>query len=136
MVASDVDVPTPSETAASSDESIMEPGAVPYPTALPEGCPNFICGTAQVRHEDRMEKHGYKRYRLQCTWHTGCSKFRNNGPGQHKNLGQWESLAYLACWNNLGAGIPKDLHGKKETLNKITFGDMRSWLDAEGLPHT
>ena len=96
----------------------------PLPTHL-EGC--------RLRYDDRMETLGYRRLIVFCSKHSKCTSSRNISERHSRTLGQYEPLAYLAVWAQLGAGVlNKEEHHEPALYREISIERQRQWLQDNG----
>lgn len=69
-------------------------------------------------------KKSYKRFILRCTHHVTCERKRMVGKtGKH---GRIEPLAFLAAWNELGAGVSSEVHRKRNF--KVPAEKVDEWV--------
>ena len=121
-----------SSATESSAGSILEPAVS---TVKPLGAPEDI-GGMPLCYEDRSSTHGYIRYILGCPYHWKCTARRSVSARMCKNLGQWEPVAFLACWQAKGAWVDAATHKDRPCKNSVTVNEMRDWLQAHGFPHS
>jgi len=107
-----------SSDSRSESDGVMEADAAPPPAA----------GWAELcRREARAE---YSRYILTCRHHVSCGHKWNDGVAQRMHYGEWEPIAYLMAWHELGAGMDRETHKSRAT--QPTALQVREWLDRNG----
>jgi len=107
-----------SSDSRSESDGVMEADAAPPPAA----------GWAELcRREARAE---YSRYIFTCRHHVSCGRKRNDGVAQRMHYGEWEPIAYLMAWHELGAGMDRNTHKSRAT--QPTALQVREWLDRNG----